>query len=316
MITSLSFTQQVKEEICNNEYVSKDRVLSLLSAYIRINGTLLFKNKSNFLILKTQNAKVAKFIYQNIENQFSCHSHINYLTLGNTKKKIYSIVIEEKVDFLLEKLSVSFLEGKIPKDIVFNDDTISGYLLGAFLACGSINSPSTSNYHLELSLNNENYAKWLSKLFTKFKNNSIEPKLIIRREKYVLYLKKGDQIADFLIMIGAVNSCMDFENSRVERDFANSANRLNNSDMANMKKTYETGQRQIKEIMLIDEKVGIKNISNIKERNLCILRLENETASMNDLAVMLSDVLNVNVTKSNINHLFRSIHNRYERLKK
>ena len=85
-----------------------------------------------------------------------------------------------------------------------NDDTISGYLAGAFLASGSVNSPSTSNYHLEIALNSENYAKWLSKLFGKYKNGDIEPKITFRRDRYVIYFKKSDQIANFLIMIGAV----------------------------------------------------------------------------------------------------------------
>ena len=84
------------------------------------------------------------------------------------------------------------MEGKISKNIVKNDDTISGYLAGAFLAGGSINSPETSNYHLEISVNSENYAKWLSHLFLRYKNNKIEPRIIKRRNKYILYFKKGE----------------------------------------------------------------------------------------------------------------------------
>ena len=233
---------------------------------------------------------------------------------GNTKKTYYIINIDEAGESILEDLEISFLEGKISKNIVKNDDTISGYLAGAFLASGSINSPQTSNYHLEISLNNENYAKWLSKLFGKYKNSNIEPKMIKRREQYVIYFKKSDQIANFLIMIGAVIACMEFENVRVDRDFTNNANRLANSDMANMKKTIETGLRQQKEIKLIDEKFGIKNITNIKERELAYLRLENESLSLSDLARLLSEKLNKTITKSNVNHLFISLHKLYLRL--
>ena len=310
----ISFTQTVKEELVNNAYESIDRLRALLSAYIRVNATISIRNKHTHIMLKNENAKISKFIYTNINSIYGTTAHLLYRNKGNTRKTYYIIDIDEASEEILEDLEISFLEGKISKNIVKNDDTISGYLAGAFLASGSVNSPLTSNYHLEISLNNDNYAKWLSKLFSKYKNSNIEPKIIKRREKYVIYFKKSDQIANFLIMIGAVSACMEFENVRVDRDFANSANRLANSDMANMKKTIETGKRQIKEIQLIDEKLGIKNIPNIKAKELAYLRLENESYSLNDLATLLSEKLGKNVTKSNVNHLFIYLHDLYMRL--
>ena len=43
-----------------------------------------------------------------------------------------------------------------------------------------------------------------------------------------LYLKKSDLISSFLVLIGAVEMCMTFENTRVERDFKNIGNRMLN----------------------------------------------------------------------------------------
>ena len=57
-----------------------------------------------------------------------------------------------------------------------------------------------------------------------------------------------------LLLLGAVEACMEFENIRVDRDFANNSNRLTNLDTANMSKIYET-QRQINEIKVIDSAV-------------------------------------------------------------
>ena len=312
----ISFTQSVKEELANNVYESPDRLRALLSAYIRINASISFKNKKTYLLLKTENGKTAKFIYSTINSIYHASAHMTYRDKGNTKKTYYIINIDEASEMILEDLEISFLEGKISKNIVRNDDTISGYLAGAFLASGSVNSPSTSNYHLEISVTSENYAKWLSKLFSKYKNSNIEPKITKRREHYIVYFKKSDQIANFLIMIGAVSACMEFENVRVDRDFANTANRLANSDMANMKKTIATGKRQQEEIKLIDEKLGIKNISNLKERELAYLRLENESLSLSELASLLSEKIGKPVSKSNVNHLFISLHKLYERLSK
>lgn len=315
MSNTISFAEKVKEELCSNEYESKDRLMALLSAYIRINGTLIFRNKKELLLLKSENAKISRFIYEKLNELFSADAHISFANKGNIKNKtVYLTTIEDKTDEIINALSISYLEGKIPKEIVNNDDTISGYLAGAFLACGSINSPENSNYHLEFAVNNENYAKWLSKLFGKYKNSNIEPKITTRRDKFVIYFKKSEQIANFLILSGAVVSCMDFENIRVNRDFTNYSNRLDNMDMANMKKTIETANRQIEEIKLIDAKLGIDNMSNTKAKLLAKLRLENEQSSMQELADLFSEEYKENVTKSNINHLFRYLHSLFERL--
>lgn len=309
-----SFTREVKEELCSNEYPSQDRLRALLAAYIRINGSLVFRDKKSYLSLSSENAKISAFIYKTLNDIYKSDARLIYETKTNLgKNRIYTIEIQEASETILEDLDISFLEGKISKNIVRNDDTISGYLAGAFLASGSVNSPATSNYHLEIALNSENYAKWLSKLFSKYKNSDIEPKIVKRREQFVIYFKKSDQISNFIIMIGAVSSCLEFEDARMNRDLVNSQNRLTNMDTANMKKIYETGLRQVEEIKLIDKVVGIENIENSKIRLLCSLRLENESASLVDLAILMSEKLGKDITKSNINHLFRSIHEMYQR---
>lgn len=310
-----SFTSQVKEELVNNAYPSNDRLRALLAAYIRINGSLVFRHKNTLLQLTTENAKIGKFIYQTINEIYQTNAK---LIIKENKKfnqnKSYMIEISDASETIMDDLEISFLEGKISKSIVRNDDTISGYLTGAFLAAGSINSPVTSNYHLEIALNNDNYAKWLAKLFAKYKNCNIEPKITERRDEYVIYFKKSDQISNFLIMIGAVSSCLEFEDVRANRDLMNNANRLTNMDTANMRRTIETGLRQVEEINLINQMLGIDNISNIKERELCRLRITNESSSLQELADMMGKTFKVIISKSNINHLFRSIHELYERL--
>lgn len=314
MAINYSFSKIVKEEIINSDYSNIDKLKALLSSYIRINGSLLFQNKDTKLLLKSENAKISRFIYESLSNFFPNSFTLNFIKKHNFNKVIYEIKMESKVEELLDFLDISFLEGKISKNVVYNEETISGYIAGAFLASGSINSPMTSNYHLEITVNSENYAKWICHLFLKIKNRSIEPKITKRRDKYIIYFKKSDQIANFLVFIGAIDSCLEFENIRVTRDITNNANRLQNGDAANMKKTYETALRQIQEIKWIDKVYGIENLENEKERKLCYLRLENETASLNDLAKMMTNEFandGLEITKGIVNHLFRTLHKRY-----
>ncbi len=315
MQNKVTFASLIKEELISEVDLSFERLQALLSAYIRINAVLSFENKKTIVILKTEKAKIARFLYSSLKRiKEDIDVRLDFVRKNNRKKTFYHVIITD-ADDLLDYLSVSFFEGKIPKDVVYNDETISGYLAGAFLATGSINSPKTSNYHLEITTVSENYARWLAKLFPKYKKIEMTPKITKRRDRYVIYFKKSDQISNFLIMIGAANCCMEFENQRAYRDFTNNTNRLANLDYANMERTLDVAKRQIKEIKYIDDVLGIHNFHNQKKELLCYFRLDNESLSMSELADKLSEELGMKITKSNVNHLFRDLHDLYVKLK-
>lgn len=307
MQAKVSFTQKVKEEITTLRF-SDEHLRALLAAFIKITGSISYANKKTRIISRTENAKIAKFIYHSVDKVYGIVPKFAYSKTMNFKKRLsYSIIIEEG-DYLIDDLEINFLEGKISKNLVFNDDMISGYVAGAFLASGSVNSPKNSNYHLEVSLNNENYAKWFSKLLLKYKGTEFSPKIIKRRNNYIVYLKKAQQVVDFLSMMGTTNATLEFENIRIDREFSSIGNRLQNLDSANFAKTADAAIRQIEDIKLIDEIFGIENIQNKKQKELMKLRLQHEDYSLIELANELSKITGTQVSKSNISHLFRAIH--------
>lgn len=74
-----SFTKEIKEEICSFNELTTSQEISLLSAYIRTNGSLVFKNLNDYIILESENAKVIKFIYGLLKNNFSfANIHFSY----------------------------------------------------------------------------------------------------------------------------------------------------------------------------------------------------------------------------------------------
>lgn len=304
-----SFAIHVKEEIADAEIESLAAKKALLSAYIRINGELTIRSRKSLLSLKSQNAKIIKYIYQLILDVLPTNTHINFLRKNHSTT--YVINVDDRVDELLEFLDVSYLEGKISKNIVYDDETIAGYLAGAFLASGSINSPVTSNYHLEFSFNNENYAKWFTHLFLRYKSVHLNPKTIKRRNRYVVYFKKSEEIGDFLVLVGAQTSAMDFASVRIERDYSNQANRLENLDLANMSKTEEAGRRQAKEIKYLVNKLGLAGIGSKKVQVVASLRMEYTSRSLEEIAHMASEELKEEITKSNVNHILRRLHELY-----
>lgn len=307
MRPTISFTRKVKEEIVTKPF-SEERLRSLVAAFIKVNGRMEIKNRHVAILLQTENAKIAKFIYLIIQKIYGINVRFSYeKTMKFKKRTTYNIIIDQEAEYIMGDLEISFLEGKIAKSIVFNDDMIGGYLAGAFLASGSVNSPRSSNYHFEIALNDENYAKWFLRLIEKYKGGSFNPKIIKRRDNFVIYLKKSDQIADFLILMGATDASLEFENIRIDREFANIGNRLQNLDTANYAKTMKSSNKQIADLLVIDKILGVNNLANEKQRLLANIRLEHEDATMDELASLMSERLDKVVTKSNINHLFRAL---------
>ena len=316
----ISFTNEIKNEITANINLDTEMKKSLLAAFIRVNGTIKFKNKNEYLILRTENAKVAKFIYSLIKDLYEdvVVSFSFRKTMKFYKATEYLVNIINGGTTIFSSLDINLLESKINQELINKEDKIRGFLMGLFLACGSCNSPKTSNYHFEFYVSDENLAKNILKIINKIKSSQFDFKLTKRRNNFVIYLKKSDQISGFLAFLDASTCCIKFEDVRVSRDYSNINNRLIICDQYNYKKSIDKANVQIEQIKLIDKHLGIDNIINEKVQLLCKLRLKDPEASYADLSSMMSEELNVSVSKSNIGHLFRKIENMaklYEKLK-
>ena len=156
----ISFTNEIKNEITANINLDTEMKRSLLAAFIRVNGTIKFKNKNEYLILRTENAKVAKFIYSLIKDLYEdvVVSFSFRKTMKFYKATEYLVNIINGGTTIFSSLDINLLESKINQELINKEDKIRGFLMGLFLACGSCNSPKTSNYHFEFYVSDENLA--------------------------------------------------------------------------------------------------------------------------------------------------------------
>lgn len=103
MENKITFSQTVKEELVSEVALSSERKEALLSAYIRINASLGFKDKKTEVILKTENAKIAKFIYTSIKELGDEYQiELKFDKTKNRKKKTYYQIYIYDADNLLE----------------------------------------------------------------------------------------------------------------------------------------------------------------------------------------------------------------------
>ena len=171
------------------------------------------------------------------------------------------------------------------------------FLRGAFLGGGSISRPS-SDYHLEMVTENEDFAHTIIKVMHSF---SLKAKLTDRKNDFIVYLKDGESITNFLSVIGAHGAMMDFENVRIVKEMRNNVNRVVNCETANLNKVVKAAVRQINCIKYIDEHMGLSQLPQGLQ-DTARLRLENPDASLNELVEYANGI-----GKSGINHRLKKL---------
>lgn len=310
----ITFTTEVKEEICSIEFESH-QLLSLLSGFCKVNGVLGLSNGRVSLLLKTENSKIAKLLYTSFKKLFDVSPTYTYSKNMNfDKSSVFHITINEKTMEILERLEL-MSEGmpSNPHNLVL-EDGLRYFLTGAFLASGSVNSPSSKNYHLQMVVFTEEDGKYFLKLLNRFRNDkSMNFKTIQRRNRVVLYLKKADQIATFLSIIFSYNCLFEFENKRIEKDFLNSENRIQVCYNANYKKSLAKGEKQCEEIRYLKD-AGVFELLLEKEQIVGEIRLLNPDASLTQISDILLNDYQIKLSKSGVNHIFGKIHSKYEEL--
>ena len=188
-----------------------------------------------------------------------------------------------------------------------SEEELKAIVRGSFMGSGSVTNPK-SKYHLEIVFQNEKNAKRIKEILTKF---NINCKILKREKNYIIYIKDGGDIANFLAFIGANKAVLNFEDTRVLRDVRNKVNRLVNCETANLKKVIKTSVKQIEDIKLIKKKNRFNNLSE-KEKELANLRLENPEATLSELGKMLKKPIG----KSGVNHRMKVISDLAEELRK
>ena len=285
----MSFTIKVKEEIIAAS--SKD--IAELSALIKMSGSVGLTNQGLTLSISTENAKIARHIYQLIENRYRCNPELRHYNKTNLKKnRVYTVFVAENVNDILSDLQLadSFFgfETGIETSIMEDDDAGRSYLRGAFLATGTVRDPEKGRYQLEIFSVYQDHAEDLASLMKKF---MLDAKVLQHKNGFVTYLQKAEDIMDFLIV-----------EVKIMRETRNDLNRANNAETANIARTISASMKTINNIIKIMDTVGLE-ILPVELRQIAQLRIANPDYSIQQIA----DSIEPPLTKSGVNHRLRKI---------
>lgn len=308
----MSFAAQTKKELTMIESESCCEKAEL-SALMRMNGSVqLSSNRKVILDISTENAAIARRIYTLVKTYFQVHTELLVRKKMRLKKNnVYIVRIPTRVQEILRDLHIVsegflFTDG-IDEQIVENNCCKRAYLRGAFMAGGSVNNPEGSSYHLEISSMYEEHCRALVELANEFQLNA---RFIERKKGFVLYIKEGEKIIEFLNIIGAHQALFKFEDVRIMRDMRNSVNRIVNCETANLNKTIGAAVRQIENIRYLEKHLGLEKLPD-KLREVAEVRLAHPDMNLKEVG----ELLNGKVSKSGVNHRLRKIDEMAERLR-
>ena len=103
-----------------------------------------------------------------------------------------------------------------------------------------------------------------------------------RLGKYVLYLRDSEQIADFLLSLGAVKASLAFQNDLSLRTMKNNLNRQNNCYDANQTKTINASFEQIRAIENLKSEGTFDQLDE-DSKLIAMIRLDNPDSSLSEL---------------------------------
>lgn len=311
----MSFTQDVKLETSLLK-AEGDEARAQLSALIQLTSSLSITHEGMTLLVQTENAPVSRCIYRLLRERFA-DVRIEPMVrrkMNLHKNLVYILRVYGPVTAILKDLGIYSARGLLDrplKTIVVKDSCARCYLRGAFMADGSVNSPATSSYHLEIKAANSAHAEFLMELLERF---YIPSKQIERRGHSIVYVKAAEKIGDFLRVIGADQQLMEFENERISRDMSNNIQRLNNVDVANEVKSMQAAARQLEDIELVEAHMDLRMVDP-KLKEVMDLRKENPEATLNELAERYRQKAGVSVSKSGLKHRFVKIHELAEKIR-
>ena len=294
----MSFSGQIKEELAQVISSPRHCQLAELAALVQFCGHI---EEDGSLLVQSENPLVIRKCFTLLKKTFK----IEAVAKSQMQTQNYRLFVTGEDAFrVLEALKICDTAGHLMMRhltdpvLIKNSCCKRAYLRGCYMAVGSMSDPYKS-YHLELVCGLQAQAELLLKILHDF---SLDAKMIVRKKYYVVYMKEGENIADFLNITEAHKALMEFENTRIYKGMRNMVNRKVNCEAANITKTVNAATRQVEDIRLIREKMGLEGLPE-PLRQMAYVRLENPQASLGELGKLLDPP----VGKSGVNHRLRKL---------
>jgi DNA-binding protein WhiA len=296
----MSFASDTKNELCR---IVPQRCCRKAECY----GLLLFGRSfsSAGVSLTTENLAAARLAAQFAAEVTGAIMDVSTLKMRKKDTAAYTVSAAgaEQAAKVLESFGHTGREISLRIDLanLENDCCRASFLRGAFLACGTVTAPERE-YHLEFAVPYMNLANDLAGRIRDVFELGLEPRVSRRKGAFVVYVKGGSRVADFLTFLGAPNAAMELLQVRMLKDLRNTVNRQTNFETANLEKTATAAAQEVLAIEKIEQNGKLSCLPE-ELRELASLRLQYPEMSLRELGQHLSPPL----SRSGVHHRLQRI---------
>ena len=301
----MSFTSEVKEELAHVEPVCSHCEKATLAALVRIEGTLFFGGPGKYRIeVATDVGGVARLVIKLLHEIYHLETDLTVRrsVLHKTPNYLIEVPHQSRLEPALVDMGVLSPEGGLELGInaklVEKQCCAAAYLRGAFLGSGFISNPR-GDFHFEIIVESERLAEDIVALM---EEKGINARIMQRRSSYMVYLKSGTAILEFLAFVGAHQCALAMENERVLKSVRNDVNRITNAEIANQAKSANAAVDQLFAIRTVLDAYPIEDLPPAL-RDFIRLRVRHPDVSLKELGTYANPPL----SKSAVYHRVRRI---------
>ena len=301
----MSFTAEVKDELARVAPPCPACEKATLAALVRIEGTLFVSGPSRYRVeVATDAPAAARLVVRLLHTIYQLKTNLTMRrsVLHKTPNYLIEVPAQPHLAGALRDMGVLSAEGGlemgVKQALVAKPCCAAAYLRGAFLGSGFISNPK-SDFHFEITVESASLAEGLVELMAR---KDIAARIMQRRSSYMVYLKSGASILEFLAWTGAHQAALSMEEERVVKSVRNDVNRMINAEMANQQKASKAAVDQIYAIRAVVEHYGMENLPPALQ-DFIRLRVTYPEASLKELG----ERANPPLSKSAVYHRVRRI---------
>ena len=300
----MSFNSDVKDELARVAPTCSHCDRALLAALIRIEGTLFISGQGMYrLEIATDAPSVARLSWRLLHEVYNLRTELTTRrsVLHKTPNYLIDVPTQKGLAEALHDMGVlgpGGLQLGIAPELVSKQCCTAAYLRGAFLGSGFVSDPR-GDFHFEITVESREMADGIVSIMHE---KGINARSMQRRSSYVVYLKSGEAILEFLAYVGAHQAALRMEDARVVKSVRNDVNRQTNAEMANQMKAAAASVDQIFAMRSVLEAYGVEKLPPAL-REIIRLRVEYPDATLKELG----DRANPPLSKSAVYHRIRRI---------
>ncbi len=305
----MSFSSNVKDELCRLPLGKNCCMLSELTALYRTSGSLSFHGMGRVQVqYRTENAALARRIFRLLRARLGITPRLHYVQharLGGQRTCVLTVGDEDSKKLMLE---LNMIEQDEDGTIHYRRTTVrqpmtrqccrKAYLRAAYLGSGTMSNPE-KEYHFEITAGDQSQVRELSRLLQK---SDLPVNTYQRKGETVVYLKSAQQISDAMAMMGATNSVFAMEDIRIRKQARGAANRAINCDEHNFQRMLDAADAQVEGIRRYVIVKGMRSLPPALQE-IAQKRLDNADLSLVELGQLFEPPL----SKSAVNHRMRRL---------